>query len=53
MTRKTLPIPKDNQTDKGPGDNERLNAEEASSATEKNASTRTGRQANIKINTTH
>ncbi len=53
MTRKTLPIPKDNQTDKGPGDNERLNAEEASSAKEKNASTRTGRQANIEINTTH
>ncbi len=53
MTRKTLPIPKDNQSHQGPGDRERLNAENASSAKEKKASTRTGRQANIKINTTH
>ena len=53
MTRKTLPIPKENQSPEGPGGTERLNAEETSSAKDTKTSTRTGRQANIEINTTH
>lgn len=53
MTRKTLPIPEDNRNHQGPGDNGRLSTEDASSAQEQKASTQTGRQANIKINTTH
>jgi hypothetical protein len=53
MTRKTLPIPEDNRSHQAPGDNGRLSTEDASSAQEQKAATQTGRQANIKINTTH
>ncbi len=53
MTRKTLPIPEENRSQQGPGDNDRLNTEEISAAKEQKVSTQTGRQANIKINTTH
>jgi len=53
MTRKTLPIPKENQSPERPGGKERLNAEETSSAKDTKTSTRTGWRANIKINTTH
>lgn len=53
MTRKTLPIPQDNRSHQGPGDNARLSTGDASSIKEQKASTQTGRQANIKINTTH
>ncbi len=53
MTRKTLPIPEENRSHEGSGDNERLNTEEGSPVKEQKVSTRTGRQANIKINTTH
>ncbi|MDR6590129.1 hypothetical protein J2735_003307 [Agrobacterium tumefaciens] len=53
MTRKTLPIPQDNRSHQGPGDNGRMSTEDASSIKEQKASTQTGRQANIKINTTH
>ncbi len=53
MTRKTLPIPQDNRSHQGPGDNDRLSTEDASSIKEQKASIQTGRQANIKINTTH
>ncbi|EMS98563.1 hypothetical protein H009_06187 [Agrobacterium tumefaciens str. Cherry 2E-2-2] len=53
MTRKTLPIPEENRSQQGPGDNDRLNTEEASAVKEQKVSTQTGRQANIKINTTH
>ncbi|SCX92193.1 hypothetical protein SAMN03159288_00795 [Rhizobium sp. NFACC06-2] len=53
MTRKTLPIPEENRSQQGPGDNDRLNTEEISAVKEQKVSTQTGRQANIKINTTH
>jgi hypothetical protein len=53
MTRKTLPIPEDNRSHQDPRDNARLSTEDASSIRERKASTQTGRQANIKINTTH
>lgn len=53
MTRKTLPIPEENRSQQGPGDNDRLNTEETSAVKEQKISTQTGRQANIKINTTH
>lgn len=53
MTRKTLPIPGDNRRHQGSRDNARLSTEDASSIKEQKASTQTGRQANIKINTTH
>ncbi|CUX56588.1 MULTISPECIES: hypothetical protein [Agrobacterium] len=53
MTRKTLPIPESNRSQQGSGDNDRLSTDDTSPVKEQNASTRTGRQANIKINTTH
>ncbi len=53
MTRKTLPIPEDNRSQQGPGDNDRLSTEDNSFIKEQKVSTQTGRQANIKINTTH
>ncbi len=53
MSRKTLPIPEDNRSHEGTGDNARLSTEDASLIKEQKASTQTGRQANIKINTTH
>lgn len=53
MTPKTLPIPEDNRSHQAPRDNARLSTEDASSIKEQKASTQTGRQANIKINTTH
>ncbi|MDH0911753.1 hypothetical protein N5C66_21110 [Rhizobium pusense] len=53
MTTKTLPIPEDNRSHQGPGDNDRLGSEDASSVKEQKISPQTGRQANIKINTTH
>lgn len=53
MTRKTLPIPEDNRSHQGPGDNGRLSTEDASSVQEQKASTHAGRHANIKINTAH
>jgi len=52
MTRKTLPIPEDNRSHQGPGDNGRLSTEDASSVQEQKGSTQS-RQANIKINTSH
>lgn len=53
MTRKTLPIPEDNRSHQGPGDNGCLSTEDASSVQEQKASTQAGRHANIKINTAH
>ena len=53
MTRKTPPIPEGSRSHQGPGDNDRLRSEDASSVEEQKISPQTGRQANIKINTTH
>lgn len=53
MTRKTLPIPEDNRSHAGPGDNDRLKTEDTSAIKEQNVTDQTGKQANIKINTTH
>ncbi len=53
MAKKTLPIPEDNKSDFGPGGNSSLDAKQASDLKDQRPSTRTGRQANIKINTTN
>lgn len=53
MSKKTLPIPEDNRSDFGPGGEKDLNAKEASTDVNQEPSTRTGRQANIKVNTTN
>lgn len=53
MTKKTLPIPEDNRSDFGPGGEKELNPREASDDINREPSTSTGRQANIKVNTTN
>lgn len=53
MTKKTPPIPEANRSDYGPGGDQQLDAKEANSELNREPSTRTGRQANIKVNTTN
>lgn len=53
MTKKTLPIPEDNRSDFGPGGGKELNTKDASQDVNREPLTRTGRQANIKVNTTN
>lgn len=53
MSKKTLPIPEDNRSGFGPGGDKSFDAKEASTDVNQEPSTRTGRQANIKVNTTN
>ena len=49
---KTPPVPKENRSDKGPGEKRRVNSKEDLPATPENPD-KQGQQANTKINTTH